>query len=90
MLLDNYVTYMSNLCSGDSALKNIFLTKTRVKVIIDAFYYYVLNHKSKNRDFLDLRQSIYSFIANIITNVEHRKLFVEMLGKDNKMDELRQ
>ena len=49
MLLDNFVTYFSNLCSGDSVLKNNFLTKTKVKVIIDSFYHYVLNHVSKNR-----------------------------------------
>ena len=49
MLLDNFVTYFSNLCSGDSVLKNSFLTKTKVKVIIDSFYHYILNHVSKNR-----------------------------------------
>lgn len=49
MLLDNFITYMSNLCSGDSHFKNIFLTRTKVKVIIDAFYHYILDHKSKNR-----------------------------------------
>lgn len=75
-LLDNFMTLTSNLCSGDSALKNVFLKKEKVVIIFESIYLLILSHKSKNRLFLDLKQSIYSLIANLITNIDHRKTFV--------------
>lgn len=87
-LLDNFITLFSNLCSGESALKNNFLKKEKFTVILDSLYHFILSHKSKNRLFLDLKQSVYSFIANVITNAEHRKTFIEFIKKNNKIEEL--
>lgn len=84
-LLDNFITLFSNLCSGESTLKNNFLRKEKFTVILDSLYHFILSHKSKNRLFLDLKQSLYSFIANIITNAEHRKTFVEFVKQNNKV-----
>lgn len=78
-LLDNFMTLLSNLCSGDSTLKNSFLKKEKVTVIYDSLFLFILSHKSKNRLILDLKQTVYSLIANIITNLEHRKTFLLFL-----------
>jgi IS30 family transposase len=48
LLLDNFLTFFSNLCSGESVLKTS-LTKDKVAIIFDSLYHFVLNHKSKNR-----------------------------------------
>ena len=90
MLLDNFMTFFSNLCSGESPLKNQHLKSSKTKVIFDSLYHFVLGHKSKNREFLDLKQSLYSFIANLVTNLEHRKVFISFLNEDNKFEEIRQ
>ena len=90
MLLDNFMTFFSNLCSGESNLKNSYLKTEKVKIILDSLYHFVLSHKSKNRELLDLKQSLYSFIANVITNLGHRKMFVELLEKDDRMGDIRQ
>lgn len=89
-LLDNFYTFFSNLCSGQSTLKNNFLKKEKFTVILDSLYHFILTHRSKNRIFLDLKQSVYSLIANIITNGEHRKTFVEFIKKNNKIEELQE
>ena len=75
-LLDNFMTFFSNLCSGESALKNTHLKKEKVCVIWDSLYLFILSHKTKNRMILDLKQSVYSLIANLITNLDHRKNYV--------------
>jgi len=89
MLVDNFLTYFSNLCSGDSTLKNTYLTPQKFKVVLNALHHFILNHKSKNREFLDLRQTVYSLIANLITNAEHRKVLVAYWQKDENLNEIK-
>jgi hypothetical protein len=35
--------------------------------------------KGKNRKILNVKQTSYSLIANIITNIEHRKIFAKYI-----------
>ena len=60
---------MSNLLSGsDSGLKNTYFTKQKVVTIIDSFFVVVLDKKTQNRAFLDLKKNIYGLIANFGTH----------------------
>lgn len=89
-LLDNFFTFLSNLCSGDSLLKNSYLKAEKVKVIFESIHLLILSHKTKNRLHLDLKQTIFSFFANLVTNSEHRKTFIEFLQADNKLQEIQE
>ena len=88
-LVDNFLTFFSNLCSGDSILKGSFLNKDKVSAIVGSLFYMILDVKTKNRQVLDLRQTIYSFIANLITHEQHRRFFVDFLTKNNKLVDLK-
>jgi|LakMenE18May11ns_1017448.scaffolds.fasta_scaffold8858404_1 hypothetical protein len=39
--------------------------------------------KGKNRKILNVKQTSYSLIANIITNIEHRKTFAKYIIDNN-------
>ena len=41
--------------------------------------------KTKNRKILDLRQTAFNLISNIVTNVENRKVFVDYLIKNDRI-----
>lgn len=49
----------------------------------------VFDYKSKNRKILELKQTIYSLIANLITHPELRKTFVEFVKKNNRFQDLK-
>lgn len=45
----------------------------------------VLDQKSSsNRNFLDLKKNVYGLIANLVTNLEHRKAFIDFAFKNLK------
>jgi hypothetical protein len=83
-LLDNFFIFISNLCEGNSTLKNNYLKKEQFIVMTEAMFVRIFDEdRSKNRNIMDLKQSIYSLISNLITNVEHRKAFVAyLISKD--------
>lgn len=68
-LLNLFVIYMSNLLSGaDSGLKNTYLTKQKFTTLIDSFFVLILDEKTQNRTFLDLKKNVYGLIANMATH----------------------
>lgn len=38
---------------------------------------------------MDLKQTVYSLVANLITNAEHRKVLVTFWQKDDNLNEVR-
>ncbi len=69
-LLNLFVIYMSNLLSGnDSVLKNIFFNRPKFSTLIDSFFVLILDQKTQNRIFLDLKRNIFGLLANMATNV---------------------
>ena len=48
-LVDSFLTFFSNLCSGDSVLKGSFLKKDKVSAIVGSLFYMILDVKTKNR-----------------------------------------
>ena len=84
-LLNVFIIYMSNLLSGaDSGLKNQYFTKQKVTTIIDSFFEYILDQKTQNRTFLDLKKNVYGLLANFSTHTEHRKTLIDFFTKNNK------
>ncbi len=64
-----FVIYMSNLLSGsDSGLKNTFFTKEKFTTLIDSFFVLILEHKTHNKTFLDLKKNVFGLIANMSTH----------------------
>lgn len=61
-------------------MKNNYLQKEQFIVMAEALFVRIFDEdRGKNRGTLDIKQSIYSLISNIITNVEHRKAFVKYI-----------
>lgn len=61
---------MSNLLSGaDSGLKNNFFNKQKFTTLIDSFFVLILDEKSQNRTFLELKKNVFGLIANMATHV---------------------
>jgi hypothetical protein len=89
-LLSLFIIFMSNLLSGsDSGLKNKFFRENKFYTLINSLYVMILDqHSSSNRNFLDLKKNVYGLIANLVTNVEHRKAFIEFAFKNFKFEEL--
>ena len=88
-LLNIFIIYMSNLLSGaDSGLKNTYFTKQKVTTLIDSFFVYILDEKTNNRNFLDLKRNVYGLLANFATHPEHRKTVVDFFVKNNKFEEI--
>ncbi len=84
-LLNVFMIYMSNLLSGgDSGFKNIYLTKQKVITLVDSMILVILDEKTHNRTYLELKKNVYGMIANLTTNSDHRKTLVEFFQKNNK------
>jgi hypothetical protein len=86
-LLSLFIIFMSNLLSGtESGLKNKFFFKdNKFYTLINSLYVMILDqHSSSNRNFLDLKKNVYGLIANLVTNLEHRKAFIEFAFKNFK------
>ena len=84
-LLNIFIIYMSNLLSGaDSGLKNAYFTKQKVTTIIDSFFVYILDEKTHNKNFLELKKNVYGLLANFSTHPEHRKMIIDFFAENNK------
>jgi hypothetical protein len=85
-LLSLFIIFMSNLLSGtESGLKNKFFFKdNKFYTLINSLYVMILDQHSSNRNFLDLKKNVYGLIANLVTNLEHRKAFIEFAFKNFK------
>jgi hypothetical protein len=60
---------MSNLLSGsDSGLKNNYFTKQKFITLMDSFFVLILDQKTQNRSFLDLKKNIIGLLANMATH----------------------
>ncbi len=80
---------MSNLLSGaDSGLKNNYFTKKKVTTLVDSFFVFILDQKTQNRAFLDLKKNVYGLIANFASHPEHRKTLIEFFQTNNKFIEI--
>jgi len=45
----------------------------------------ILDQKSSNnRNFLDLKKNVYGLIANLVTNMDNRKAFIDFAFKNYK------
>jgi len=59
---------MSNLLSGgDSGLKTQYFNNKKVITIIDSFFVYILDERTQNRSFLELKKNVYGLLANFST-----------------------
>lgn len=55
-------------------------------MIVEALFVRIFDEdRSKNRNIMDLKQTIYSLFSNIITNTEHRAAFVNYLIKNDRV-----
>lgn len=69
-LVDNFFVFLSNLCEGDSPLKGILIKKEQLMVMIEALFVRIFDQgKTHNRRVLELRQTVFNLISNIITNL---------------------
>jgi len=50
----------------------------------------IFDYKSSNKKILDLKQSIYSFISNVITNIDHRRAFVDFIKRNNRLQDIKE
>lgn len=61
---------MSNLLSGsDSGLKNYYFTKQKFTTLMDSFFVLILDQKTQNRTFLDLKKNTIGLLANMATHI---------------------
>lgn len=74
-LFSSFLIYASNLCSGNSKLRDTFITDSAFNVIVGLLYEKVVTRKTTNRAYLNLRKNVYSLYANLIINQEHRNRF---------------
>lgn len=78
---------MSNLCSGDSKLRDTFITYQSLKAIVNLLHEKVICKKSANKSQLNLKKNIYSLYANLAINVQHRASIIEILNEKEFVDE---
>lgn len=45
---------------------------------------YILDEKTQNRNFLDLKKNVYGLLANFATHTEHRKTIIDFFIANNK------
>lgn len=61
---------MSNLLSGsDSGLKNVYFNKQKFTILMDSFFVLILDQKTQNRAFLDLKKNTIGLLANMATHI---------------------
>ncbi len=90
-LVDNFFVFLSNLCEGDSPLKTTLIKKEQLMVMIEALFVRIFDQgKTHNRRVLELRQTVYNLISNIITHPDNRKAFVAYLTTRDRLSFLRQ
>lgn len=78
---------MGNLCSGDSKLRDTFITHQALKAIVNLLHEKVICKKSTNKSQLNLKKNIYSLYANLAINSQHRVTIVEILNEKEFVDE---
>lgn len=72
---------MGNLCSGNSKLRDNYITDEKFKTIVTLLYDKVISRKTVNRSHLNLKKNIYSLFANLAINQGHRLKFIELFNE---------
>jgi hypothetical protein len=53
------------------------MKKDKFIIYLDSLYLIIFDLKTKNRKYLDLKETAYGFISNLTTFLDHRKTFIE-------------
>lgn len=63
---------MGNLCSGNSKLRDTFISTETLKIVVLSLFEKVLIKRTTNKSQLNLKKNIYSLYANLAINLNHR------------------
>ena len=67
-LLSSFMIFASNLCSGNSKLRDNFITGAAFKIMVGLLFEKVLKRKTANRSYLNLKKNVFSLYANLSIN----------------------
>ena len=72
---------MGNLCSGNSKLRDTFITKETLRVVVLSLFDKILMKRTSNKSQLNLKKNVYSLYANLAINVNHRQELIAIFNE---------